>query len=380
MVHEAVKVKFQVLQSEIEALLVEAELVRLHQPPFNALLKDDKSPIYILITKEDFPRVLTVRKQQWEKHPERGVVFGPFPSSYRVRQVLRIARTVFGWCNDRQKKHPCFFYHIHLCPGPCAGVIDKETYNDRIDHVKKFLRGKFPSLVRELNWVMKEHVRREQYEEASVVRDQIRAIEEITSPDRAWSPQLDLPSLMMNEKKEALIELKQLLETTMSLPNEFVFSRIEGYDISNTQGTNPTASMVVFTDGEKDLAEYRIFYIRTKQTPDDFTMMREALTRRQKHPEWGYPSLVLIDGGKGQLSSVLSVWQWTNPVVSIAKKPDRLIVPVRDNSSRSGWKYITIDLSVYPRILHLLAQVRDESHRFAKKRHDRLRTRQSFVL
>lgn len=375
LVLEAYTIKFQVLQSELEALLVEAELIRLHQPQFNILLKDDKTPIYILITKEDFPRVLMVRKQTWEKNLEKGTVFGPFPSSYKVQQVLHIARHIYGWCNQQQKGKPCFYYHIGLCPGVCAGVISKEEYNVHISKLKDFLRGKTSIVKRSLKQEMLQYSKDELYEDAAVIRDKISYIEYVTSPENHFSEDITLPSLIHSQREQGLLELKRIISTYLSLPNEYRFERIEGYDVSNIQGTSPTASMVVFTDGQKDVSQYRIFHIRTKNTPDDFHMMREALVRRQQHPEWGYPNLVLIDGGKGQLSSALSVWNWTNPVVSIAKDPDRLVIRLAGEKK----KYILVDLKEYPLVMKILEQVRDESHRFAKKHHTKRKIKDFFT-
>lgn len=371
LVLEATKIQFQALPSELEALLIEAELIRLHQPPFNILLKDDKSPIYILITKEQFPRVLMVRKQIWERSPERGTVFGPFPSAYKVKHVLRIARRIFGWCNDQTAKRPCFYYHLGLCPGVCAGTVSPKRYGETIAHLKQFLRGKTATVLRALKAEMKEASGAEDYEHAAELRDKVEYVQYVTSKDHRISPDVELPSLVHSTKEKGLLTLRKIIGTYLPLPHEYRFTRIEGYDVSNVQGTSPTASMVVFTDGEKDPSQYRVFHIRTKETPDDFAMMREALVRRQRHPEWGYPSLILIDGGKGQLSSALSAWNWTTPVVSLAKDPDRLVIRVPGERAR----YTLVPLERHPEALHLLQHVRDESHRFAKKHYAKRKLR-----
>lgn len=371
MVEEAVRLQFNVLSSELEALLVEAELIRLHQPYYNILLKDDKSPLYIVITHEEFPRVLTARKKQLLRTPMKGTVFGPFPSGYSVRQVLELVRHIFPWCNEKKKTgKPCFYRHIGLCSGACTGEVSAEEYKAMIDQLKKFLRGKTSEVVRDLKLQMESASDLKMFEKAAMFRDQIRMIQEVTTTKRVFGPQLHLPQLSKLESQEALVQLTRLISTYISLPKSFVFHRIEGYDISNTQGTNPTASMVVFTDGQADTSEYRSFNIRLGETPNDFGSIREAVTRRQNHPEWKFPDLVLIDGGKGQLRTAVSVWRQTTPVVSLAKEPDRLVMYDRENKT-----FTLVPLQAEDLGARLLRRVRDESHRFAKKNHMRRRTK-----
>lgn len=375
LVLEARRLKFQVLSSELEALLVEAELIRLHQPPYNILLKDDKSPIYIQITKDVFPKVTVVRKQLIKKTKANSSVFGPFSSGYKVKQVLEILRRIFGWCSNPEGKKPCFYYHIGLCPGVCAGKLSIKEYEEHIHTLKRFLHGKTSEVITIFQKQMKEYVEALEYEKAAELRDKIEYIKYVTSPKHHFADNFDLPMLVQSKREKGLLELKQILKKYIKLPNEYNIDRIEGYDISNTQGTSPTASMVVFTYGQKDVSEYKIFHIRSKNTPDDYSMMKEALIRRQKHPEWGLSNLILIDGGKGQLSSALSVWSWTTPVVSLAKDPDRLVI--KKESGKNAFEVISLD--AYPNALQILQQVRDESHRFAKKHHTKRKIKDFFT-
>jgi excinuclease ABC subunit C len=180
-------------------------------------------------------------------------------------------------------------------------------------------------------------------------------------------------------EQEALISLRAILRTYISLPATFHIHRIEGYDISNIQGTNASCSMVVAIDGKMDSSEYKHFGIKTLKTPNDYGMLQEALLRRQNHPEWGIPDVILIDGGKGQLRSVLSVWKWPSIVVSIAKKPDRLLIPMITqekihNKKTTKQLYKEIPLSSDLPATRLLQAIRDESHRFAKRLHTIKRT------
>ncbi|OGJ21725.1 MAG: hypothetical protein A2804_00180 [Candidatus Pacebacteria bacterium RIFCSPHIGHO2_01_FULL_46_10] len=371
LVEEAVTLKHSILHSELEALLVEAELVRSYQPTYNILLKDDKTPLYIVITKETFPRVLTARKKSLLYTQQKGTIFGPFPSAYKVRQVLHIARRIFPWCNERIKTgKPCFYFHLGLCSGACAGKIKTEEYQQTIVHLKEFLRGKTSKLLSSMKVELKRASATQDFEKAALYRDQMRMIEEVTKNPHILGPNLDLPQLSSLESENMLAELRRVLSQYISLPKTYVLERIEGYDISNTQGLRPVASMVVFTHGRADTQEYKSFNIRLGETPNDYGMLQEALTRRQLHPEWGMPNVVLIDGGKGQLRAALSVWKWQTPVVSLAKDPDRLLIYNQETE-----RYTEHPLRERDPASILLQRVRDEAHRFAKSRHARRRTK-----
>jgi len=371
MVIEASVLKWSVLSSELEALLVEAELIHAHQPQYNILLKDDKSPLYIVITDETFPRVLTAHKRKIVHM--RGIkrLFGPFPSSLQVKYVLRAARRVFQWCNEREKQgKPCFYVHLQLCGGACAGRTSQEEYNIMIKRLISFLRGNTQELTKDIKEEMRIAVELQKYEHAAVLRDQLAMIEEVTHNVHPRPLDLKLPQLMQKEADEMVVQLRRLVGMHISLPPHYPLHRIEGYDISNTQGTKPVAAMVVARDGQMDHAEYKMFHIRLGEKPNDYGMMKEALLRRQNHPEWGKPNLLVIDGGKGQLRAVVSVWTWPTPICALAKEPDRVffynpqteditMTPLKDGDAASI----------------LLRRIRDEAHRFSKKQHSRRRTR-----
>ena len=159
MVQLAVELRFEVLESELEALLIEAELIRIHQPPYNTLLKDDKSPIYIHITKETYPKVEKLRKNDLNTHPTKGTILGPFPSSYKLNEVLRIARRIFPWCNQgpptTARSKACFYHHLELCPGVCTGQLDAAAYQASIHNLILFLKGKKRSVTQQLQQAMK---------------------------------------------------------------------------------------------------------------------------------------------------------------------------------------------------------------------------------
>lgn len=385
LVNTAATLKFEVLESELMALLVEAELIKKYQPAFNILLKDDKSNLYICITRDKFPRILMLRRPEILRFGQNYTSFGPFPSGYKVKQVLQIARHIFKWCDHPGDLiRPCFYTHIGLCSGACTGEVEAEAYKDMIAHLKDFLRGHTSKLLKELKTELDDKVGSEKFEEAAILRDQINVITQVLSPSYRLAPDLTLPVLTANRQQEALLSLRSILRDYLPLPATFEIERIEGYDISNIQGTSPTASMVVAMNGKMDHNEYRHFGIKSLSTPNDFAMMEETLTRRQSHPEWGIPSIVLLDGGKGQLRRVLSIWQWPSVVVSIAKEPDRLIIPIvtppddKHKNSKTKITYQEVELNDDIPATRLLQTIRDESHRFSRRLHHIKRDKSMF--
>lgn len=379
LVTTARKLKFQVLESELEALLVEAELIRTHQPKFNILLKDDKTPLYIQITDDNFPRVITLRKKEVVKNNPKGTILGPFPSAFKTKEVLKIVRQIFKWCQNPSGGRACFYRHLDLCSGACTKEISKQDYQTHLKNLALFLKGKKKQVVGNLEKEMFNEARQENFEKAQVYKEQIDLIKEVTT--RPLSPDLVLPQLQLTKNLEGLVQLRKILQDHLSLPKTWSLERIEGYDVSNIQGTSPAVSMVTFIDAQPYTSEYKVFNIKTLQTPNDFAMLKEALTRRQNHPEWGKPNLVMIDGGRGQVRSVLEIWDWQLPVIGLEKNPDRLVLPARIEK-KSGqklkmeWKILKLRPD-HPS-LNLLQQIRDESHRFAQKQHKKLRTKQMF--
>ncbi len=379
----ATQLKFLELGSELEALLTEAELIRTYLPEFNVALKDDKSPLYILITHEDFPRVLKVRKKEKMLNTVAGDVIGPFPNAYKVSEVLRIVRPIFPWCNRESGSgdgRPCFYYHIQQCPGACVGKISEQEYKENIEKLKLFLRGKSKEVKKLITIEMKTAVDALEYEQAAVYRDQLKLIETVTNPTYKLQPELVTAGLRESTAKDGLHYLRRLISEYMQLPKNIKLDRIEGYDVSNISGTNASVAMVTFVGGAAEKQEYKSFNIKTLNTPNDYGMMQEALLRRQNHPEWGTPHLLIIDGGKGQLRAALSVWTWDNPVISIAKRPDRLILPYYTHTKQGKQKlnYHILNLPPTHPALKLVQQVRDESHRFSKYQHTRRRTKAMF--
>lgn len=367
---------YQKLLSELEAILTEAELIRTYQPDYNILLKDDKSPLYVAITAEKYPRVIQLRKKQLVFSQSRANFFGPFASSYQVQQVLKIARPIFRWCDDPANTKGCFYSHLNLCSGVCCGKITLEEYQLALKQLSLFLHGKSGDLLKKLRLTMKQQAKHNQFEAAAKTRDMIQAVTAVTKEPYILKPDPQLLSLAEHHPDNQLTYLSRLLQLYLGLPKQAVLKKIEGYDVSNTSGTNAAVALVSFTDGQANPADYRLFNIRSLNTPNDYQMLREALIRRQNHPEWGIPDLIIIDGGRGQLRSAMSVWHWPTPIMSIAKRPDRLIFPKVDRStSRLKISYTVVSLDASHPGLQLVQQIRNEAHRFSKKQHSRLRTR-----
>ena len=357
LVEEIGSVETIVVESELEALILEANLIKKYLPKFNVRLMDDKDYLYIGITKDTFPKIITLRKQDLKKVKK---FFGPFPSSTTVKDTLKRLRKGFPGCNGwRGKKLACFYQHIGLCPGPCVGLISKQDYNKIISRFSKFLDGKKEELVSELNSEMKEMSGQQKYEEAGRIKKIIEGIHYLTQVNRTKS-YLENPNFLDDENRQALIDLQNDLGLD-KLPE-----RIEGYDISNIQGKDATGSMVVLTNGEIDKSQYRRFKIHISGRPNDVGMHKEMMKRRLKHKEWPFPDLIIIDGGRGQVRGVqfeILNLKFEIPVFGLAKKQEWFYPPEGE----------IVKLPRRSLSLKLLQKLRDESHRFAITYHRKLR-------
>jgi len=380
MLSKAKRVKYQTSESELEALLIEAELIKLYQPQYNLRLTDDKSPLYIYITSTPFPHVKIGRLEHLAKYKiKKFNQFGPYPSGLKAKQVLKYMRSIFPFCNATESqiknKQACFYSHIKLCPGACKGNITQSEYKNNIKNLKLFLRGKKKSVLTALKRNLKLASKTNQFEKAILIRDQLNIIEALSnSPQK---PELNLPNLEQDERDNKLKSLLKILRFYLSLPKNYPLNRIEAYDVSNLLGQKATASMVVFESGEPQSSEYRMFRIKTLNSPNDPAMLKQALSRRVKHLKWPTPDLIVIDGGVTQLKAASSSVPWNIPIVSIAKNPDRLILPISPIPSGSDpvGKFIKIDLKPSQPATKLLQHLRDESHRFARNYHLKLRSK-----
>lgn len=346
-----------VVESELEALILEANLIKKFHPPFNVKLMDDKDFLYIGATGENFPKVLTIRRGDLKLMKK---FWGPFPSARTVRATLKQLRKIFPWCDRSGKKRACFYYHLGLCPGPCVGVISKEKYGKIIKNFSKFLDGKKKQLVQELTKEMNDAAKLQKFEEAGILKKIIEGINYLTQTNRV-NAYLENPNFLEEENALALKQLKEDLKLT-KIPE-----RVEGYDISNIQGHLATGSLVVLTNGDIDKSQYRKFKIRISGRPNDVGMHKEMINRRLKN-DWPLPDLIIVDGGRGQASAVnheLQTSGYKLPVFGLAKRMEWLYPPEGE----------VIKLSKKNLSLKLLQKLRDESHRFALNYHRKLRDR-----
>lgn len=360
--------------SEFEALLLEAKLIKLYKPKYNIIWKDDKHYIYINITDEEFPRVLLSRLKNIRGE---SVIFGPFPSTHTVREVLDNIRHIFPYCNsDRKTGRSCFYTHIGLCQ-PCPAYIKtlpaaeygmkKREYLSHIKSIKMLLSGKLKRIHRELVSSMRKLSAEENFEKAAVLKDRIEHFEYLTQRYHSPDSFIADPYLFQNVKAKESVELKKILSQYIRLNKDI--SKIECYDISNLAGKFATGSLVTFVNGLPDKNQYRHFRIRLKKTPDDFAMLEEIMKRRLLHKEWSFPDLFVIDGGKPQLSKIIKVFEQFKiglPVIGLAKEFEEIVVPVNGNFKK-------IKLPDHSYALNLIKRVRDEAHRFAHRYHEVLR-------
>lgn len=339
--------------SEIEALLLEARLIQKFQPPFNIALKDGKSPYYIQLTREKFPKPVV-------NHEPKGSLAGPFLNGFAARSILRHLRRVVPFCTaKRQPGRACLYAHLGLCnPCPNASGTTVADYHKNIIRLKKMLTGKFLSVHSELQKQMAEYSKSLEFERASEIKKKIEHLDYLLAQPVRPEEYLINPNLVDDKRQESLTKLGDALH----LEN---LSRIELYDIANIAGTAATAAMTVAIDGDIDSRNFRHFTIKTKNTPDDVGMLKEVLTRRLKRTDWPMPDLIVLDGGKSQLSIV----NWAIPTIGLAKKEETLVVPAANGG------FIELNLERTHPGLHLLQRLRDEAHRFSRRLHHKHRSK-----
>lgn len=485
------KMEYIITDSEVEALILEAHLIKKHKPKYNILLKDDKKYPYFLITDEDYPRITVVRKKNI--NPDKGKFYGPYTNSRAMYSTLDFLKKIFPLKQCKTPKfsnRPCLYYHIGKCMAPCQGKVTPQEYQNIVAQVELFLSGKQTELIKKLKTQMEEYAKNEQYEKAARMRDSyldlqktlehqkvvyenVRLNEDIIAvlyeegifavtilliregrlidkkdftyfvenedkdeffktffqeyystlmlefPDKIVSTDLEnigdkqlyqdwleiishkkikisygkskqgrelaqlaqknVQNLFENARIKKLASIRDdfnevgaYLQETLKLTN--FPNRIECYDISHIQGTNTVASMVVFYNGMSKKTAYKKFKLKTTEgKPDDFLSMKEVLTRRLSRlgeKNWEKPDLIIIDGGKGQLSSVMEVVEEMGitgiDFVSLAKREEEVFLPHQSKSIR---------IPMNSNAMFLIQRIRDEAHRFAITYHRSLRSK-----
>jgi excinuclease ABC subunit C len=389
------KIGYLKTKSEIEALILEANLIKKYQPKYNVIWKDDKNYFFVGVTKEDFPRIFwthqplrEVGRTEYEvkKKSSKSSGFklqtsyvGPFVDGKALKQTLKVLRKIFPYRSCYKiPNRPCLWYHLNRCPAPCllkskfikeipldSLKIKKISQQNAENLIKILKKGKNPVL-KDLKREMKILAKNRNFEEAAKIRDKIEALERIMENAKIFEVKAEFKEWPEIEEK-----LKGILKTKKKI------SKIEAYDVSNIQGKIATGSMVTFIDGESNKNFYRRFKIKIEGKPNDIAMLKEVLSRRFNHPEWPYPDLVLIDGGRAQLNAALEVLNQHKSaksasisVLALAKSKNELFIEEQKKS---------ILLKNLPReIFNLILQLRDEAHRFAISYHKKLREKDLF--
>lgn len=251
--------------------------------------------------------------------------------------------------------------------------MQKRDYMKNIRSIVRIFEGKTKNIIKELEKKRDIFSKEEKYEQASVIQKKISALQYITQPQHAPFEYDINPNLRLDIRIGELNNLQTVLSENGLKINSI--KKIECYDISNTQGTNATGSMVVFLNGERETSLYRKFKIRRNSTPDDFASMKEVLRRRLKHLDWIHPELIVVDGGKGQVSAALEILKELNiqiPLVGLAKREETIVIPYYKNNILN---FTEVILTKNTGALHLLQRIRDEAHRFAITYHRKLRSK-----
>lgn len=368
-------IDFIVTDSEVDALLLEARLIKDIRPRFNTELKDDKTFPYLQITThEDFPRVEFTRKPLTS-----GVrLYGPFTSAKKLRATISILQKIFRFrtCsldideNDERWRwfRPCLLASINQCTAPCNLRISQDDYRRDIQRLRLFLEGKKDSLLDELRQEMQQAAQELRFERAGRIRDEIKALESLA--ERGDLKEDIQPEVFYIDPKKGVEGLRRAFK--LDRPPR----RIEGVDIAHLQGGQTVASLVQFIDGLPFKHGYKRFRIKTVSGIDDFASIHEVISRRFRRlsqQDESFPDLLLIDGGKGQLNAAMEAMHAlgvTPPfTLSLAKQEEEVFLPGESESRR---------LSRHSFALRLLQYVRDEAHRFAQQYHHLLRRKSTF--
>ena len=361
LLNEAEKLETRTTNSEIEALILESRLIKEKQPKYNIMLRDDKQYFYVAFTQEKFPKIFLTHQILNEKY------IGPFTDGSALKTTLRLLRRIFPYCTCKQLHNNfCLNYHIGKCLGFCClknnpelverTAEQKTKYQKNIKTIKDTLSDKKESLIKKLNKELDQLSKNQEFEKAIELRNKIEKLKRVFENARIIN---DATYQSDSKITTSLKTLKNIFKL-QKLPK-----RIEGYDISNIQGKNATGSMVVFTHSTSsgqagyrpDKNEYRKFKIIFKKTPDDIAMLKEILIRRFNHPDWSYPDLIFIDGGRAQLNVAIQTTKSKFPIISLAKGKNEVF---------SSTLKEPLPIKKLPtEIKNLILQIDSEAHRFA---------------
>lgn len=342
MVFKATNIKWQETDSVLEALILEANLIKKHQPYYNTKEKDDKSFNYVCITKDELPKVVTTRGRNLVKSKYK-TIYGPYPNGGQLVEALKVIRKIFPFLDDKSKNHHEFYKQINLAPD----LEKKKEYLRNIRHIKLFFEGKKKKVLALLKKEMKQCAKEHKFEQANQIKRQIFSLQHINDV-----------SLIKNSLEPSIHNLT---------PN----FRIEAYDIAHMSGKNMVGVMTVVEGGEVNKSEYKKFKIRTQNDANDTGALKEVLERRFAHHEWPYPKLIVVDGSMAQMNTakkVLTSMCIEIPIVGVVKDERHRPKNIRgdDAYTRKYEKEI------------LLAN--SEAHRFAITYHKKTRNKDFLKL
>ncbi len=338
MIFKAEKIDFQVTDSVLEALILEANLIKKYQPKYNTKEKDDKSFNYVCIIKESLPKIVILRGKELKSVQSSTLhTFGPYPSGAQLREALKIVRRIFPFLDNKNKNYLQFYRQIGLAPA----LKNKTLYLQNIKNIKLFFSGKKKEILRNLKRGMKTYAKAREFEKAGEVKRQIFALKHINDV--------------------ALIK-----DPSLVYPKEGIAVRIEAYDIAHMGGKNMVGVMVVVENGEVVKSEYKKFKVRTQAGANDTGALREVLKRRFAHTEWEYPDLVVVDGSTAQINVAKKTLEKAGaniPVVSVIK------------DERHKPKGIGGDKKLAIKYEKEILLANSEAHRFAINYHKNMRNR-----
>ena len=396
MIGQVMDIDFEQTDSVLEALILESNLIKKYQPKYNTLEKDDKSFSYFAVTKEEFPKVLIVRKTDlnnpirnyesdtnlrkkkiqnkkntsklfgnWKLEIGNSHIYGPYTSKQQMQVALKIIRRIFPFHSGKQKTEKgCLDFQIGLCSGPYADAISKIDYVKNIRGIEMILQGKKKSLISKMEKEMQAFAKTNEFEKAGELRNKIFAL---------------------NHVRDIALMSKNFDEKSSVISHQSSGFRVEAYDISNISGTNAVGSMVVFSDRQPDKSQYRKFKIKTVEGSNDVAMMKEILSRRFNN-DWAMPDLILLDGGQGHVNMAGDLVRELGL--------DVLIVGVAKGKTRKNLNFQfplagqaisnKILMSQFPKEMqeflndkNLVKSIMDEAHRFAISYHRKLRSKNS---
>lgn len=368
----ATEIRYTEVDSEFLALLLEASLIREHQPPYNRIWKDDKTYLYIVIdTKDTYPRPYFSRAHELNsvyRVPRTTYhTFGPFPNTQIAEEVLRAIRRLIPFCMAKKVgKHACFYSKIGLCD-PCPAHIKKlstidhqlltKQYRKQIFQVIKILSGKIGPVIKDLTHDLKSASNRLDYETALKLRTKIERFSRFISHHTFR----ENTTISYNTAAEKVSAIQSLL-TDLRINGLTDIRRIECYDASNSSMHDSVVSLVVSVGGLIDRGQYRRFKIKNPRVNNDFDRLAEAIARRLKNKSWDLPDLIVIDGGAPQLRHLRELFDHQETPIAylgLAKHPDHLVIPQPDGSFK------TIQPDKFNLGFRHLQELRDEAHRFA---------------